>query len=288
LKRLLVLAALSSSAVAGAQDSGAGRAVVGVARERMDDLHWENDRTAYRIYSRKLEAAEPPSSSGIDVWAKRAPGPFMAASLRGGAYHEASAAGADFFHVGTSRGLGGLGIWHDNKLWTSRNYERPRIIESGPRRARFEVDYGAWPVGVERKVWETRRFELANGDRFTRLVSTIHSDRPEPLLVGIGVTRGGVAPADGAELTVDRAAGRITLWTAKDPRHGAMGLALLVDPRQISGVARDSENHLVLLKVQPGRPFVYHIGSVWERAGQIRTAEEWRAAVAAERPSFRP
>jgi len=35
-------------------------------------------------------------------------------------------------------------------------------------------------------VWETRTFTLPLGTNFTRLVSTINSDKPDPLIVGIG------------------------------------------------------------------------------------------------------
>ena len=43
------------------------RAVAMLAPYRYDDILWENDRTAHRIYGHALEAAEPPSSSGIDA-----------------------------------------------------------------------------------------------------------------------------------------------------------------------------------------------------------------------------
>ena len=38
------------------------RATVMLAPYRYDDILWENDRTAHRIYGHALEAAEPPSS----------------------------------------------------------------------------------------------------------------------------------------------------------------------------------------------------------------------------------
>ena len=47
------------------------RASVTLADYRYDDLMWENDKTAHRIYGHALEAAEPPSGSGIDSWGKK-------------------------------------------------------------------------------------------------------------------------------------------------------------------------------------------------------------------------
>ncbi|HEX8471385.1 MAG TPA: DUF4861 family protein [Brevundimonas sp.] len=53
------------------------RAVVYFAPERFDDLMWENDRTAHRIYGHALQANEPPSGSGIDVWGKKVRWPYV-------------------------------------------------------------------------------------------------------------------------------------------------------------------------------------------------------------------
>src|SRR5687768_12513825 len=124
-----------------------------LASYRYDDLLWENDRTAHRIYGHELETAEPPSGSGIDSWGKHVPWPFMDRQLRTGDQHGYHGEGLDFYSVGTGRGAGGLGIWFDNKLWTSRNYRTYRIIENGPQVADFEVGYAPWPVDVARKVW---------------------------------------------------------------------------------------------------------------------------------------
>ena len=55
----------------------APRASVRFAPYRYDDLLWENDRTAHRIYGPALQAHEPPSGSGIDAWGKTVAWPFM-------------------------------------------------------------------------------------------------------------------------------------------------------------------------------------------------------------------
>ena len=60
------------------------RAVVTYAPYRYGDILGENDRTAHRIYGPELEAAEPPSTSGIDAWGKAVGWPFMDRQLRSG------------------------------------------------------------------------------------------------------------------------------------------------------------------------------------------------------------
>ena len=161
----------------------AKRAEVVLAPYRYGDILWENDRTAHRIYGEPLEAVEPPSSSGIDAWGKNVRWPFMERQLHTGDQHGYHGEGLDFYNVDTFRGAGGLGIWQDNKLWVSRNYHQYKILQNGPKVARFEVSYSPWPVGVDRKVWETRRFSLPLGTNFTRMVSTIGSDKPGAMLV---------------------------------------------------------------------------------------------------------
>lgn len=263
------------------------RATVVLADYRYDDLLWENDKTAHRLYGQALEAAEPPSGSGIDSWGKSVPWPYMDRQLRTKDHHRDQGEGLDFYNVGQGRGAGGLGIWHDNKLWTSRNYRGHRILKNGPDLAEFEVDYAPWPVDVTRTAWETRRFTLPLGTHFTRMVSTISSDRPDPLIIGIGI--GKKVTGNGGSLTVDRAKGVLSWWGPDDPGHGRMAVALRVDPGMIVDVRQDADNHLVLLRVMPGQPFVYYSGSAWDRGqGAFKDQAAWDRHAAAERTDFTP
>jgi hypothetical protein len=263
------------------------RAAVQLAPYRYGDLLWENDRTAHRIYGRALEAAEPPSGSGIDSWGKNVPWAFADRQLRTGDQHGYHGEGMDFYNVGTGRGAGGLGIWFDNKLWVSRNYRSYRILQNGPDAADFEVSYAPWPVDVDRKVWETRRFTLPLGTQFTRLVSTLSSDKPGPLIVGIGIgRRTTIADKDG-ELTVDRANGILSWWGPETGDHGRMAIAIKVDPAMIVDIKADADNHLVLLRVEPDKPFVYYSGSAWSKGqGGFRTRADWDRYVATAPVSF--
>lgn len=263
----------------------APRATVRFAAYRFDDLLWENDRTAHRIYGPALEREEPPSTSGIDAWGKHVPWPFMERQLRTGKQHDYHGEGIDFFNAGTSRGAGGLGVWDASKLWASRNWKTYRILKDGPDAADFEVDYAPWPVGTDRKVWETRRFTLPLGTNFTRMVSTIGSDKAAPLLVAIGIQKRPTANAAGIFMA-DRQAGRFSLWTPEDPDKGAMGVALIVDPEMIADVVQDNENYLVLLRVMPGKPFVYYMGATWSKAGTFADRPAWEAYVKGEKAGF--
>jgi hypothetical protein len=250
-------------------------AVVVKADYRYDDLLWENDRTAHRIYSRPLQAAEPPSGSGVDSWGKNVAWPFADRQLRTGDQHGYHGEGIDFYNVGSTRGAGGLGIWHEDKLWTSRNVARYRILASGGKSADFIVNYDPWPVDTDRSVSEVRRITLPLGTHFTRMVSTISSNKPDPLIVGIGIGKR-TTGQDSGELTLDRSKGLLSWWGPDDKDHGRMAIAIRVDPKMVVDIRQDADNHLVLLRVVPGKPFVYYSGSSWNKGqGGFHTRKRW-------------
>lgn len=287
MRRLAVLIALAIFASAAGSPWRAAtpaeqveRAVVVRADYRYDDILWENDRTAHRIYGHALEAAEPPSGSGIDAWGKTVGWPFMDRQLRTGDQHTDHGEGVDFYNVGGARGMGGLGVWSDNKLWTSRNYVRAKVLASGGKVADFTVDYAPWPVGVDRQVSEARRFTLPLGTSFTRMVSTIRSNRSDPLIVGIGIARRATDATRAGAFSGTRESGRFSWWGPDSAAHGAMGIGLIVDPAAIVGVAGDSDNHLVLVRVVPGRPFVYYAGATWSRGKHATSRAAWEREVA--------
>jgi hypothetical protein len=295
--RTALLIALSAASGAGAQEhkpmrpataaERAERVAVVHADYRYDDLLWENDKTAHRIYGRALEAAEPPSSSGIDAWGKRVPYPYMDRQLRTGDQHSDHGEGVDFYNVGTGRGVGGLGVWWDNKLWTSRNYVRYRVLRGSGDRADFTVDYARWPVGVERWVEETRRFTLPAGTHFTRMISTLRSRSTNPLIVGIGISKRPIAGAGLGTIVKDKERARLVWWGPTDPQKGSMAGAVAVNPAAFAGFAEDSDNYLILVRVTPGRPFVYYAGASWDRGSDYKSAAAWQAHVVGARFDFR-
>lgn len=266
----------------------AAKATVVLADYRYDDLLWENDRIAFRIYGRALEAAEPPSSSGIDAWGKRVRWPYMDRQLRMGDQHRDYGEGLDFYQVGTGRGIGGLGIWYDNKLWTSRNYVRPRILTAGPERADFSVEYEPWPVDTTRTVREIRRFTLPAGTNFTRMASTLTSSSGDELIVGIGISKRPMGTRQLGEVRKDEAGARISWWGPADGAKGRMAAAVIVDPAAFQGFAEDADNYLVLVRVRPGQPFVYYAGAAWDQGGDFATRDDWESYVSAQQPDFRP
>lgn len=268
------------------EDQQRPRAVARFAPDRLDDLLWENDRVAHRIYGPTLEAREAPSGSGIDVWAKRVRYPFMDRQLKFPNYHVDRGEGLDYYDVGRGRGAGGLGIWYDNKLWTSRNFSTYQIDKTGGDEARFSVTYRPWPVDVVRTVSETREFSLPLGSNFTRMTSTLTSNSDAPLIVAIGISKRSNDNGRGF-VTRDAAHGRLMFWEPENPEHGSLGIALAVDPATVEGFTEDADNYLILVRVTPGQPFTYYMGSAWDRGLDFATRSAWEDSVANQRFDFR-
>src|SRR5262249_35230346 len=122
---------------------------------------------------------------------------------------------------------------------------------------------------------------LSTGTNFTRILSTIASEHPDPLTVGIGLCK---RPNNFGQSAFfqDRQVGAFSAWGATDPDHGNMGVAVLVDPTMISDVVADADNYLVLLNVRPGQQFGYSIGAAWDRGLDFHSRDEWEAYVRAE------
>src|SRR5688500_14800450 len=99
--------------------------------ERYDDMAWENDRIAHRMYGPGLTTEAAGGSrlrgSGIDIWGKRVPYPIIDRWYAKGhdQFHkDEEGEGYDIYSIGTSRGAGGSGLWDGSRLWTSDNYAK--------------------------------------------------------------------------------------------------------------------------------------------------------------------
>jgi hypothetical protein len=242
-------------------------------RERHDDFAWENDLVAHRVYGPDLETCpkEPLTSSGVDTWVKRVSKLVVNDWYMTDNYHQDMGEGADFYAVGKSRGLGGLGVWADGKLHVSKNFTNSRVLASGPIRLVFELRYAPWEAGGI-QVGETKRVILDAGTPFNRFESTFTG---QALAVGVGI-----AKHAGSAVKTDARAGSMRVWEPLDGgKAGNLGTAVV-----FPAGARVEEHHtdldyLVVAKVPSGSRLVYYAGSTWDRAGRIRDAAAWTAEV---------
>ena len=239
--------------------------------ERMDDIAWENDRIAHRDYGPALQHnPHEHSGSGIDVWVKSVRRPVINEWYFSNRYHVDRGTGLDFYEVGLSRGDGGLGIWDGGKLWVSKDWTEHKILDLGPDQCGFTIAYAPWDANG-RSVWEHRTTTLKAGSNLDRIQSTLDSDKPGELVVGIGLAKRDGA---GGHVVRDKERGILSYWQPPEA-HGTIGVGVVVDPTLVVGFEEDPLNYLVLVKATPGKPLVYFAGACWDRGLDFKTADQW-------------
>jgi unsaturated rhamnogalacturonyl hydrolase len=255
--------------------------------ERFNDVAWESDRIAHRMYHLDLIKAEGTVSSGIDVWTKRTRALVIDEWYKRPNYHQDDGDGLDDYRVSRSRGCGGLGVWSGGKLYVSSNFRSARVVTTGPVRSEFVLDYDAWDANG-RKVSESKRISIDAGSNMSRMESAFASDDRSPLQIGVGIAlRGG----PGTSALEDKGAGWMTYWQAPDRDRGSIGCAVILPAGSIrefvtengtvakvppdKQLAPDPEglpavgNRLAITQINVSDPLVYYAGAGWTRSGDF-------------------
>jgi hypothetical protein len=246
------------------------------ARERFDDFAWENDRIAHRMYGRALETwvREPLTSSTVDIWSKRTPRPVINDWYMVDNYHSDTGEGADFYSAGPSRGCGGNGLWAEDKLWVSKNFVQSRVLANGPIRVVFELTYEPFRAGGI-QVAEVKRISLDAGQNLDHFQSYyMPQGGITSLVTGIGLKK---AAGEVKEFHAER--GWLVKWEAMAKALGNQGLAIVVDPKTLTGQTEDSLNLLVLSKADAENVASYWAGFCWDKGGQFADFASWKGYV---------
>ena len=267
------------------------RAYARLVPERKDDLAWENDKVAFRVYGPALRSS--PEDSGIDAWTKRVARPILdkwyADDLkRGISYHKDHGEGLDAYHVGNTLGCGGLGLWIDDKLVTANTYLQAEILWTAPDVAEFHTVY-QYPVKVEGKpLYEYRVTRLRLGERLgetTSIFSIQPNQRfrnakkgiPIPYEVAIGL----ITQDKGASMTLDGENGIIAVYESF--AGSSLGTGVVVDPKSVIRTHRlpaadkdgKNEHALAIVRLDDQGRVSYRSGFAWAGDGEITTEQAW-------------
>ena len=260
--------------------------------ERFDDVAWENDRIAHRMYGFALNTpaagGERLRGSGIDVWAKRVTYPIIDRWYPKGhdQFHkDGEGEGLDLYSIGGSRGAGGTGVWDGTKLWTSDNFVDGQMLSNGPRRAAFKLNYAPFDAGAQGRVAETKQFTVDCGRNFDAVESVF--DFPDnDAIVGIGISEHpAVEGFPAAVLTKDPDGRWMSFW--EDNQDGGLGIAvILANDATPTGFAHEdapggkgNANNLLLVKAKDDVPLRYLTGAGWTKSGQFDGRAAWERYV---------
>jgi len=264
------------------------RAYARLVPERKDDLAWENDKVAFRVYGPALRSGA--EDSGIDVWCKRVAYPILdkwyyqdrTAKL---SYHQDHGEGYDGYHVADTRGCGGLGLWIDGKLVTSDTYTAAEIVWTGPELAEFRTVY-KYPVNVGGKpLYENRVTRLRLGERLFE-VDTLFSnsagrgakpilDLPHEVAVGL------VTQDKGAQIKFASETGYAAVYESFNGQGLGTGVVLspahILRTTELPAADKEGKNAQAVVFTRPdgNGHVIYRAGFAWAGDGDITTPEQW-------------
>jgi len=248
--------------------------------ERTDDYTWENNRVAFRVFGPTAQKMKEDGiaggtlSSGVDAWLKKVEYPIINKWYKkeletDGSYHKDNGEGLDNFHVGVSRGVGGIAVKKDSTYYISKNYTKWKTITTGSIRTSFYIEYESWDAGGK-LITESRIVSLDLGSNLSKFEVTLKGSDT----ISAGLT---LHEKDG-EVSTNEKEAWVSYW---QPHKGSeLGTAIIAAPNTFSGYEKydvdtvDLSNAYAHLKVHDNK-VVYYAGFGWKESGQFNSKKEW-------------
>ena len=250
--------------------------------ERTDDYAWENNRVAFRTYgptAQKMveEHIEGGTlSSGIDAWLKRVDYPIInkwyAKTISGqGSYHKDTGEGLDNFHVGASRGVGGIAVQADSLYYYSKNFTHWKTITNGPIRTSFILTYTDWDANGK-IISEIKHISLDYGSNLSKFTIELKGTPT----VSAGLT---LHQKEG-EISSNISEGWMSYWEPFEDSELGQGMVvpqeIVLKFQNYDTAKKDESNLYAKLKVINNQ-VTYYAGFGWKKSGQFKTKEDWNA-----------
>ncbi|WP_264524302.1 DUF4861 domain-containing protein [Flavobacterium sp. N502536] len=250
--------------------------------ERTDDYAWENNKVAFRTYgpvAQKMVEDQIPGgtlTSGIDAWLKRVDYPIInkwyeKATNGTGTYHKDTGEGLDNFHVGDSRGVGGIAVKVDDKYYFSKNFIRWKTITTGPIRTSFTLTYANWDAKGN-KITESKLISLDYGSYLSRFEISITGTKS----VAAGLTLHDKKGTIGTNIKE----GWISYWEPIDDSEIGTGIVapkntLLSFDHYVTD-KKDLSNLYGNIQVKNNKT-IYYTGFGWKKGSPFQTKKDWEA-----------
>ena len=248
--------------------------------ERTDDYAWENNKVAFRTYgpiAQKMVEDKIKGgtlTSGIDAWLKRVEYPILNKwyekyTTGTGTYHKDTGEGLDNFHVGDSRGIGGVAVKIDTTYFYSKNFISWKTITTGPIRTSFILTYADWDAAGN-KITEVKHISLDYGSFLSKFEIAVSGTKE--LSTGItlhnndGKTEGNLKE------------GWIDYWQPLDDSELGTGIVFpkntMISYEKYVVANKDLCNLYATLKVKENK-VIYYTGFGWKKQGEFTTKEAW-------------
>ena len=236
--------------------------------ERKDDFAWENDNIGFRVYGPALQKSGE-VSSGIDVWAKRSRWLIIDKWYKEGDYHTDHGEGLDFYKVGSTLGAGGAAPVSNNRLWYSENFASYKIINNGPIRTTFVLEYAPWNVNGQ-KVGLTKTISLDAGS-FLNKYELDYTFDTDQLHIAVGIQK----RKEPGQVYFSEYNKVMSYWEPGQGENGVIGIGTVVNKPIAIGI---KENHLISKTViEKKESLIYYGGATWDKKAKnaITTFRDW-------------
>ncbi|OIV40270.1 DUF4861 family protein [Flavobacterium johnsoniae] len=250
--------------------------------ERTDDYAWENNKVAFRTYgpvAQKMVEDKIPGgtlTSGIDAWLKRVDYPIInkwyeKATNGTGTYHKDTGEGLDNFHVGDSRGVGGIAVNIEGKYYFSKNFISWKTITTGPIRTSFILTYADWDAKGN-KITESKLISLDYGSQLSRFEINITGTKS----IAAGLTLHDKKGTTGTDLKK----GWLSYWEPLEDSE--IGTGLVAPNNTLTSFdnhitdEKDLSNLYGNIVVKNGKA-IYYAGFGWKKGSPFQTKLEWEA-----------
>ena len=276
---------------------------------RKDDIAWENDRGAYRVYGPALQRTGE-KSFGTDVWTKNTPEIVVEdrytadydGNILKNIYHKKGQGdkwrdedlhtsfhldhgnGLDCYSVGSTLGCGTPALMDGNTLIYPYCYKEYEILDNGPLRFTVALTYHPAKVKKDENVVEHRIMSLDKGSNFNKITVwyegltkpcdfasgvVIHSEDKENVVLGSNYVHY-------ADPTDNPAKHNFQVYVAALFPYGDVKTKMLKYDTPNKGI----EGHAlgILKKLENNQKYTYYAGSAWSKA-DVRTQREWQVRI---------
>lgn len=273
---------------------------------RKDDIAWENDRGAYRVYGPALQKTGE-RSFGIDVWTKNSPDLNVSqryyidheGNVRGyelgkngrkddytdlhTSFHLDHGKGLDCYGVGPSLGCGTPALMDGDNLIFPYCYKTYRILDNGPLRFTVELTYNPVKIKDSENVVEHRIISLDKGSNFNRM-TVWYTGLEKPCDLAAGVV---VHAADKESVFIGKNYVHYADPTDQPERHGFQLYvgALFPNGAKCRKLFYDKpqgsiEGHAVgiVKDITDNQQYTYFFGSAWS-CYDVRNQDEWQLRI---------
>ena len=248
--------------------------------ERTDDYAWENNKVAFRTYGPVAQKMVEDKikggtlTSGIDAWLKRVEYPvinkwYEKYTNGTGTYHKDTGEGLDNFHVGDSRGIGGVAVKIDSTYYYSKNFISWKTITTGPLRTSFTLTYADWDAKGN-KIKEIKHISLDYGSFLSKFEIEVFGTNT----LSTGIT---LHNNDG-QTESNLNAGWIDYWQPIDDSELGTGIVFpkntMISSEKYLNPNKDLCNLYAVVKAVNNK-VTYYTGFGWKKQGEFTSKEAW-------------